>query len=158
MAITDRGRTGERSEPEFVARALSRQGGLDGRACEAYCAHRLRGRDDCVSEDPRPSGTPATPGNSGVNSNRQDLRLADATRLTETIVGHLTEQARSTANAAKAGRLTNGEDEPGVLDVTPLRELLAELVQELQKLRTRERVAWALRQAADIIDPQTPSH
>jgi len=110
-----------------------------------------------VSEDLPPSGTPATPGKSGANSNRQDLRLADATRLTETIVGHITEQARSTANAAKAGRLTGG-DEPGVLDVTPLRELLAELVQELQRLRTRERIAWALRQAADMIDPQTPSH
>ena len=111
-----------------------------------------------VSEDLPPSGTPATPGNSGVNSSRQDLRLADATRLTGTIVGHITEQARHTANAAKAGRLTTGEDEPGVLDVTPLRELLAELGQELQRLRTRERIAWALRQAADIIDPQTPSH
>ena len=110
-----------------------------------------------MSEDLPPGGTPDTPGSSGVNSNHQDLRLADATRLTETIVGHITEQARSTANAAKAGRLTGG-DEPGVLDVTPLRELLAELVQELQRLRTRERIAWALRQAADMIDPQTPSH
>ena len=110
-----------------------------------------------VSEDLPPSGTPATPGNSG-NSNRQDLRLADATRLTEAIVGHITEQARSTANAAKAGRLTNGEDEPGVLDVTPLRELLTELGQELQRLRTRQRIAWALRQEADMIDPQTPGN
>jgi hypothetical protein len=111
-----------------------------------------------VSEDMPSSGAPAAPGDSGVNSSRPDLRLADATRVTGTIVGHLTEQARSTANAAKAGRLTNGEDEPGVLDVTHLRELLAELGQELQKLRTRERIAWALRQAADMIDPQTPSH
>jgi hypothetical protein len=111
-----------------------------------------------MSEDLPPGGTPDTPGSSGVNSNHQDLRLADATRLTETIVGRITEQARSTANAAKAGRLTNGEDEPGVLDLTPLRELLAELVQELQRLRPRDRIAWALRQAADIIDPETPSH
>ena len=111
-----------------------------------------------VSEDLPPSDTPDTPGSPGVNPNHQDLRLADATRLTETIVSHITEQARSTANAARAGRLTNGEDEPGVLDVTPLRELLADLVQELQRLRTRERIAWALRQAADIIDPQNPSH
>ena len=111
-----------------------------------------------VSEDLPPSGTPDTPGSSGVNPNRQDLRLTGTTRLTETIVGHLTEQASQTANAAKAGRLTNGEDEPGVLDLTPLRELLAELVQELQRLRPRDRIAWALRQAADIIDPQTPSH
>ena len=129
----------------------------NGRACEAYYAHRLREGMIVVSEDLPPSGTPATPGNSG-NSNRQDLRLADATRLTEAIVGHITEQARSTANAAKAGRLTNGEDEPGVLDVTPLRELLTELGQELQRLRTRQRIAWALRQAADMIDPQTPGN
>jgi len=111
-----------------------------------------------VSEDLPPSGTPDTPGSPGVNPNHQDLRLADATRLTETIVGRITEQARSTANAAKAGRLTNGEDEPGVLDLTPMRELIAELAQELQRLRPRERIGWVLRQAADIIDPQTPSH
>jgi hypothetical protein len=111
-----------------------------------------------VSEDLPPSGTPDTPGSSGVNPNRQDVGLADATRLTGTIVGHLTEQARSTANAAKAGRLMNDEGEPGVLDLTPLRELLAELVQELQRLRPRDRIAWALRQAADLIDPQPPSH
>jgi hypothetical protein len=111
-----------------------------------------------VPEDLPPSGTPDTPSSSGVNPNSQDLKLTDATRLTETIVGHLTEQASQTANAARAGRLTNGEDEPGVLDLTPLRELLAELVQELQRLRPRDRIAWALRQAADIIDPQTPSH
>jgi hypothetical protein len=110
-----------------------------------------------VPADLPPSGTPDTPGSSGVNPNRQDLGLADATRLTETIVGHLTEQARSTANAAKAGRLMNDQGEPGVLDLTPLRELLAELVQELKGLRPRDRIAWALRQAADIIDPQTPS-
>jgi hypothetical protein len=111
-----------------------------------------------VSEDLPPSGTPDTPGSPGANPNHQGLRLADATRLTETIVGRITEQARSTANAAKAGRLTNGEDEPGVLDLTPLRELLTELVQELRRLRPRDRIAWALRQAADIIDPQTPGN
>jgi hypothetical protein len=111
-----------------------------------------------VSEDLPPTGTPDMPGSSGVNPNHQDVRLADATRITETIVGRITEQARSTANAAKAGRLTNDKDEPGVLDLTPLRELLGELVQELQRLRPRERIGWALRQAADVIDPQTPSH
>ena len=110
-----------------------------------------------VSEDLPPSGTPDTPGSSGVNPNRQDVGLADATRLTGTIVGHLAEQARSTASAAKAGRLMNDQSEPGVLDLTPLRELLAELVQELRKLTPRDRIAWALRQAAEIIDPQTPT-
>jgi hypothetical protein len=39
-----------------------------------------------------------------------------------------------------------------------LRELLSELVEEVRKLRPRERIASALRQAADIIDSQTPSH
>ena len=127
-------------EPVTAQNLISLPGHHPGKACyngragEAYYAHRLREGMIVVSEDLPPRGTPATPGNSGANSNRQDLRLADATRLTETIVSHITEQARSTANAAKAGRLTNGEDEPGVLDVTPLRELLAELVQELQRL------------------------
>ena len=33
---------------------------------------------------------------------------------------------------------------------------LTELAEELRKVRPRERIARALRQAADIIDPQTP--
>jgi hypothetical protein len=32
------------------------------------------------------------------------------------------------------------------------------VVEELRKVRPRERIARALRQAADIIDPQTPIH
>jgi len=44
-----------------------------------------------------------------------------------------------------------------VMDLTPLRELLAELSDEIAKLRLRDRVAAALRQAADIIDTQTPN-
>jgi hypothetical protein len=52
----------------------------------------------------------------------------------------------------------NADGEPGVLDLTPLRELLSELVEELQKVRLRERLASALRQAADIIDSQRPGH
>ena len=43
--------------------------------------------------------------------------------------------------------------EPGVLDLTPLRELVSELTEELQRVRPRERIARALRQAADVIDP-----
>jgi hypothetical protein len=53
-------------------------------------------------------------------------------------------------------RVANVGGEPGVLDLTPLRELLPELVKELRKVRPRERIARALRQAADIIDPQMP--
>jgi hypothetical protein len=44
------------------------------------------------------------------------------------------------------------DNEPGVLDLTPLLELLSELVEELGKLGLRERIARALRQAADVID------
>ena len=52
--------------------------------------------------------------------------------------------------------MANAGGEPGVLDLTPLRELVPDLVEELRKVRPRERIARALRQAADIIDPQTP--
>jgi len=37
-----------------------------------------------------------------------------------------------------------------------LRDLLAELTEELQNVRLRERIARALRQAADAIDPPPP--
>jgi hypothetical protein len=86
-----------------------------------------------------------------------DAGPADGTRLSEAIVGHLTDQARRTADAAKARRVVNTDGEPGVLDLTPLRELLSELVAELEKLRLRDRIARALRQAADVIDSETPS-
>jgi hypothetical protein len=69
------------------------------------------------------------------------------------VAGHLADQARQTAHAARAGRVANADGEPGVRDLTPLRDLLAELVEELQKLKARERIAQALRQAADAIDP-----
>jgi hypothetical protein len=81
-----------------------------------------------VPEDPPPDGALGAPTGPDVNPNR-DVRLADGTRLTDTIVGHLTDQARRTANAAKAGRVVNAGGEPGVLDLTPLRELLSELVE-----------------------------
>ena len=84
------------------------------------------------------------------------MSLAEGTRLSGIVVGHLTDQARRTAKAARAGRVTNAGGEPGVLDLTPLRELLPELTEELRKVRPRERIARALRQAADIIDPPTP--
>lgn len=110
-----------------------------------------------MPEDLPPDDTPSVPIRPDVGLNRNDVHLADGTHLTSTIVGHLTDQARRTANAAKAGRVVNADGEPGVLDLTPLRELLSEMVEELQKVRLRERVASALRQAADIIDSQTPS-
>jgi hypothetical protein len=109
-----------------------------------------------VPEDLTPDDTSA-PIAPGVDRNRDDVRLADGTRITDTVVSHITDQARRTANAARAGRVVNAGGEPGVLDLTPLRELLSEMVEELQKVRLRDRVASALRQAADIIDSQTPS-
>jgi hypothetical protein len=117
-----------------------------------------------VPEDPSPgvtSGTPADPDGGpgpGARPGRDDVGLADGTRLTGALVGHLADQARRTADAAKAGRVVNRPGEPGVLDLTPLRELLSELVEELGKLRLRERAARALRQAADVIDTQPPGH
>jgi hypothetical protein len=76
-------------------------------------------------------------------------------RLTGTAVGHIYDQARQTTSAAKAGRVVNADGEPGMLDLTPLRELFAEFVDELGQLRLRDRVARTLRQAADMIE-QTP--
>ena len=97
-----------------------------------------------VSENPAPV-PPDPPGS------------VDVGRLTGTAVGRIYDQARRTASAARAGRVTNTDGEPGVLDLTPMRELLAELMDELAQLRLRDRIANALRQAADIIDSQTPS-
>ncbi len=51
----------------------------------------------------------------------------------------------------------NAGGEPGLLGLTPMRELLSDLVEELEKVRLRDRIAAALRQAADIIDTQTPN-
>lgn len=108
-----------------------------------------------VSEDPQPGATPDTPTDPHV---AQDIRPAEGTRLTDIVVSRITDQARRTAKAARSGRVANVGGEPGVLDLTPLRELLPEVVEELRKVRPRERIARALRQAADIIDPQTPIH
>jgi hypothetical protein len=38
-------------------------------------------------------------------------------------------------------------------DFTPLRDLFSELMEEARKVRARERIARALRQAADALDP-----
>ena len=98
-----------------------------------------------------PDGSPAP--DVGLHSDAGD---SSGARLTDAIVGHLTDQARRTATAARARRVVNDGDEPGVLDLAPLRELLAELMTELDRLRMRERIARALRQAADIIEGQPP--
>jgi len=108
-----------------------------------------------VSEDPQPGAIPDTPANPHVG---QDVKPAEGTRLTDIVVSRIADQARRTAKAARSGRVANAGGEPGVLDLTPLRELLPEVVEELRKVRPRERIARALRQAADIIDPQTPIH
>jgi hypothetical protein len=108
-----------------------------------------------VPEDPTPPATPDASSGPGAALGG-DAKPADAARQTDAVVGHLTDQARRTANAAKAKRLVNADGEPGVLDVTPLRELLAELVDELRQLRLRDRIARALRQAADIIESRPP--
>jgi hypothetical protein len=85
------------------------------------------------------------------------IQLADGARLAEAVKGRLADQARRTASAAKARRVKSTNSEPGVLDLTPLRELVSEFVEELENLRLRDRVARALRQAADIIDTRTPN-
>lgn len=98
-----------------------------------------------------PSPAPGPDGDSGR------FGLADGARVTGAVVGHLADQARSTASAARAGRVRNSGEDPGLMDLTPLRDLLADLVDELSKLRLRDRVAEALRQAADVIDSRTPN-
>ena len=85
----------------------------------------------------------------------RDVTLAQGTRLSDLVASRLADQARRTAQAARARRVANTGGDPGVLDLTPLRELVSELTEELQKVRARERIARALRQAADIIDPPT---
>jgi hypothetical protein len=108
-----------------------------------------------VPEDP-PDATPDAAPGPDADSSRGGAAPSDGARITGTIVSHISDQARRTTEAAKARRVTNADGEPGVLDLTPLRELLAELVDELSKLRLRDRVANALRQAADIIESRPP--
>ena len=108
-----------------------------------------------MPEDP-PDAAPDTPADPAANSSPGSAAPSDGTRITGTIVSHLSDQALRTTEAAKARRVVNTDDEPGVLDLTPLRELLAELMEELSRLRLRDRVANALRQAADVIDSRTP--
>ena len=92
-------------------------------------------------------GTPASP------QSGREVTLAAGTRLSGLVAGRLNDQARQTTQAAKARRVSTAGGEPGVLDLTPLRELASELAEELRAVRPRERIARALRQAADMIDP-----
>jgi hypothetical protein len=109
-----------------------------------------------VSEDLPPRVTPdAAPDADADISQGAGL---DGARLAGTIAGHLADQARLTTGAAKARRVANTDGEPGVLDLTPLRELLSELAAELGKMGVREQIARALRQAADAIDPPARDH
>ncbi len=99
-----------------------------------------------MSEDAQPGAGPDTP-------TGQDVSLARTTRLTDRVAGHLADQARLTAQGARARRVTSTDGEPGVADFTPLRDLFSELMEEARKVRARERIAHALRQAADALDP-----
>ena len=108
-----------------------------------------------MPEDP-PDATPDAAPGPDADSSRGAAAPSDGARITGTIVSHISDQARRTTEAARARRVTTAGGEPGVLDLTPLRELLAELMEELSKLRLRDRVANALRQAADAIDSRTP--
>lgn len=111
-----------------------------------------------VSEEPPPAVASDPPAEPNPDLSRGDVRIAGTTRLVGTIVGRLADQARQTASAAKARRVGNGGGEPGVLDLTPLQDLFSDLVADLRKLRLRDRIARALRQAADSIDSQSPGH
>ena len=113
-----------------------------------------------VSEDPQSGAGPDVPVTPDAGPDvpvtpdaGQDVMPARATRLSDMVVGHLSDQARRTAQGAKARRIASTDDQPGMADLTPLRALLADLVEEGRNVRLRERIARALRQAADIIDP-----
>ena len=109
-----------------------------------------------MPEDP-PDATPDAAPGPDADSSRGAAAPSDGARIAGTIVSHVSDQARRTTEAAKARRVTTADGEPGVLDLTPMRELLAEFMDELNKLRLRDRVANALRQAADAIDSRTPN-
>jgi hypothetical protein len=114
-----------------------------------------------VSEDPQPGASSATSASPDLGQDvtsaspdiGQDVTLARGTRLSDMVVGHLSDQVRLTTQSARARRVGSAEGQPGMTDLTPMRELLADLVEEARRVRPRERIARALRQAADIIDP-----
>jgi hypothetical protein len=107
-----------------------------------------------VSEDPQPDVSPDMPVSPDVGPDvGQDVAPVRAARLSDRVVSRLSDQARLTAQGAKARRVTTADGQPGMADLTPLRELLNELMEEARSVRPRERIARALRQAADAIDP-----
>jgi hypothetical protein len=112
-----------------------------------------------MSEDPQADATPDThPGavpDTPVSPG-QDVTPAEGRRLSGLVAGRLADQIQRTTQAARARRVATTDGEPGVLDMTPLRELVSELTEELQKASPRERIARVLRQVADIIDPPEP--
>ena len=103
-----------------------------------------------MSEEPQPAASPDTQVSPDAG---QKVTLAKSTRLSDMVAGRLADQARRTAQGARARRVTSTDGQPGMADLTPLRELLTDLVEEIRKVRARERIGYALRQAADIIDP-----
>jgi len=111
-----------------------------------------------VSEDPQPGAARDTQPGAASDTpvgpvTGRDVAVAEGRRLSGLVADRLADQARRTAQAARARRVATTGGEPGVLDLTPLRELVSELTEELHRVRPRERIARALRQAADIIDP-----
>jgi len=114
-----------------------------------------------MSEDPQADATPDTQPGAVPDtpvSPGQGVTSAEGRRLSGLVAGRLADQVQRTTQAARARRVANTDGEPGVLDVTPLRELVSELTEELQKTNPRERIARVLRQVADIIDPPEPIH
>ena len=106
--------------------------------------------------DTQPGAAPDTPVSPGTS---RDVAVADGTRLSGRAACCLADEARCTAQAARAGRVANTWRRAGeALDLTPLRELVSELTEELQEGQgPRERIARGLRQAALIIDPPAPA-
>ena len=106
-----------------------------------------------AARDTQPGAAPDTPVSPGTG---RDVAVAEGTRLSGLVAGRLADQIQRTTQAARARRVATTDGEPGVLDMTPLRELVSELTEELQKASPRERIARVLRQVADIIDPPGP--
>jgi hypothetical protein len=106
-----------------------------------------------AAPDTQPGAAPGTPVSPGTG---QEVTSAEGRRLSGLVAGRLADQIQRTTQAARARRVANTGGEPGVLDMTPLRELVSELTEELQKASPRQRIARVLRQVADIIDPPEP--